>query len=163
MAADFHVRISNDRLVFCAAHFITIGTETCERLHGHNYRVAAEVWGPLNENEFVIDFIALRETLEKIIGALDHFVLLPAESKLIRVTATDQTVEATFGDRRWVLPRGDCVLLPLANTTAEQLAEFIARRLQEELRQRLNIAPPRLQIEVEESCGMIGVCELADD
>jgi 6-pyruvoyltetrahydropterin/6-carboxytetrahydropterin synthase len=163
MTSKFHVRLSNDCLVFCAAHFITIGETVCERLHGHNYRVAAEVAGPLDDNLFVIDFIALRESLEKIIATLDHVVLLPAESKLIHVTANGQTVEATFEQRRWVLPRGDCVLLPIANTTAEQLAAFIARQLQEELQSRLGIVPPRIQIEVEESCGMIGVCELVNN
>jgi hypothetical protein len=50
--------------------------------------------------------------------ALDHFVLLPMESRLIQVTDHGDTIEAKFADRRWVLPRGDCVLLPIANTTA---------------------------------------------
>jgi 6-pyruvoyltetrahydropterin/6-carboxytetrahydropterin synthase len=163
MPSRFHIRVSNDRLVFSAAHFVTIGETICERLHGHNYRVAAEVAGQLDENRFVIDFIVLREALEKIIGTLDHFVLLPTRSKLIHVSANEQTVEATFDQRRWVLPRGDCVLLPIANTTAEQLAEFIGQQLKEELQRRLSIAPPRVRVEVEESCGMIGVCELTDD
>jgi 6-pyruvoyltetrahydropterin/6-carboxytetrahydropterin synthase len=160
MTTNFHVRLSNDRLVFSAAHFITIGNEICERLHGHNYRVAVEVAGPLDENQFVIDFIALREVLEKIIATLDHFVLLPMASRLIKVIANEETVEATFGQRRWLLPRGDCVLLPIANTTAEQLAEFIGQRLNAELQSRLGVNPPRIQVEVEESCGMIGVCEI---
>ena len=155
--------MSNDRLVFSAAHFITIGNEICERLHGHNYRVAAEVAGPLDENQFVIDFIALRESLEKIIGTLDHFVLLPTESNLIKIASNDQTVEAIFDNRRWVFPRGDCVLLPMANTTAEQLAEFIGQRLREEIQRRLAINPQRIRVEVEECCGMTGVCELADE
>jgi 6-pyruvoyltetrahydropterin/6-carboxytetrahydropterin synthase len=162
MKPQFHVRISNDRLVFSAAHFITIGKEICERLHGHNYRVAAEVAGTLDENRFVIDFIVLRGALEKIIAALDHFVLLPMESRLIQVTDHNDTVEARFADRRWVLPRGDCVLLPIANTTAEELAQYICQRLKDELYRQTGINPPRVRIEVEESCGMIGVCELTE-
>ena len=43
---NFHVRIANDDLVFSAGHFITLGGGRCERLHGHTYRVAAEVSGP---------------------------------------------------------------------------------------------------------------------
>ena len=64
---DFHVRISKDELTFSAAHFITLAAEKCERLHGHNYRVAAEVHGPLDEDHYVIDFIALRDTLRAIL------------------------------------------------------------------------------------------------
>ena len=56
----YHVRIAKDYLVFSAAHFITYDGDVCERLHGHNYRVAAEVAGPLDENHYVVDFIALR-------------------------------------------------------------------------------------------------------
>ena len=46
MNSDFHIRIADDDLVFCAAHFITLEGGGCERLHGHTYRVAAEVHGP---------------------------------------------------------------------------------------------------------------------
>ena len=58
--AEFHVRIANDDLVFSAAHFITWGPAACERLHGHSYRVAAEVSGPLDEHQCVVDFLAVR-------------------------------------------------------------------------------------------------------
>jgi 6-pyruvoyltetrahydropterin/6-carboxytetrahydropterin synthase len=160
MSASFHVRVCKDILVFSAAHFITLGENICERLHGHNYRVAAEVSGPLTEQQWVIDFIALRDTLQEIIHGLDHYVLLSTENPQIHVTANEKTVEAVFQDRRWVFPRGDCVLLPLANTTAERLAEFIAKRLQEELAQRYSVRPQRLRIEVDECYGQIGVCEL---
>ena len=43
--------------------------------------------------------------------------------------ADDREVVATFEDRRWVFPRGDCVLLPVPNTTAEMLARYIGQQL----------------------------------
>jgi 6-pyruvoyltetrahydropterin/6-carboxytetrahydropterin synthase len=43
MSEHYHVRVTKDYLVFSAAHFITYNGNICERLHGHNYRVAAEV------------------------------------------------------------------------------------------------------------------------
>ena len=45
------------------------------------------------------------------------------------VAAGEDEVEVTFEDRRWVFPRGDCVLLPVANTTAELVARYIGKRL----------------------------------
>ena len=60
-------------------------------------------------------------------------MLLPTSHPLIRVAAGDHEVEATFEDRRWVFPRGDCVLLPVANTTAELLARYLGTRLLDEL------------------------------
>ena len=129
MADRYHVRMSKDYLVFSAAHFITYDGDVCEPLHGHNYRVSAEVHGPLDENHYVVDFIALRDALKRIVDELDHRMLLPTEHPLIRVKADDREVEARFADRRWVFPRGDCVLLPVANTTTELLARHVAGQL----------------------------------
>ncbi|HVX13406.1 MAG TPA: 6-pyruvoyl tetrahydropterin synthase family protein [Pirellulales bacterium] len=160
MPETYRVRLTKDYLVFSAAHFITFDGNVCERLHGHNYRVTAEVFGPLDENQYVIDFIALRDALRDIVLELDHHVLLPTEHPLIQVTADETAVTAVFEERRWVFPRGDCVLLPVPNTTAELLARHIGRRLLSELASRRLAAPRRLLIEVDECEGQSAVCEL---
>jgi 6-pyruvoyltetrahydropterin/6-carboxytetrahydropterin synthase len=160
MSAAFHIRVTKDYLVFSAAHFITFNGNICERLHGHNYRVAAEVAGPLDENHYVVDFIAVRDALQKIVAELDHYMLLPIQHPQIRVQASDQSVEVTFEDRRWVFPRGDCVLLPVPNTTAEKLAEYIGGRLLDDLQARLGKRPGEVCVEVDECNGQIGVCRL---
>ena len=159
----FHVRISKEDLVFSAGHFITVEGDTCERLHGHNFRVAAEVHGPLDENHYVVDFLALRDTLRRIIGELDHCVLLPTEHPLIRVAADQEEVEVTFGRRRWAFPRSDCLLLPIPNTTTELLARYLGGRLLDELAARTGRRPALVRIEVEESPGFSAVCQLRDE
>ena len=155
MPEHYHVRVTKDYLVFSAAHFITYNGNLCERLHGHNYRVAAEVFGPLDENQYVIDFIALRDALRAITGELDHHMLLPVQHPLIQVTTTDQSVEVTFEDRRWLFPRGDCILLPVANTTTELLARYIGERLLQILSAAGHIRPERLRIELDECFGQL--------
>ena len=160
MTESYHVRLEKDSFVFCAAHFITLNGDVCERLHGHNYRLMAEVFGPLDENHYVIDFIALRDTLRGIADELDHHMLLPTQHEQIRVVAGPREVEVTFEDRRWVFPRGDCVLLPVPNTTAELLAEYIGRRLLDALEQRTGVRPERVRIGVDENCGQWAICEL---
>ena len=163
MSYSYHVRIAKEYLVFSAAHFITFDGDICERLHGHNYRVAAEWHGALDENHYVVDFIALRDALRTILDELDHFVLLPTEHPKIRVTASDTSVEATFAERRWLFPRGDCKLLPVANTTAELLAQYIGQRLLTAMADAKGVRPMRLVIEVDECFGQLGVCELQPD
>lgn len=157
---QFHLRIAKPDQVFSAAHFITVAAGTCERLHGHNYRVAAEVHGPLGEHHYVFDFLALHETLRAIIDQLDHRVLLPTNHPRIRVKAGPEEVEVTFAGRRWVFPRSDCSLLPIPSTTAELLAQHLGRRLFEELESRFAIRPALVRIELEESPGLAAVCEL---
>jgi 6-pyruvoyltetrahydropterin/6-carboxytetrahydropterin synthase len=163
MSETYRVRISKDYLVFSAGHFITFNSNICERLHGHNYRVTAEVEGPLDENHYVVDFIALRDTLKVIVDELDHHMLLPTLHPAIRVTADATRVEATFEDRRWAFPRGDCILLPVPNTTAEQLARHIGRRLLDDLENRCGTRPAVLRVEVDECEGQIGICELRNE
>ncbi|MEX2173554.1 MAG: 6-pyruvoyl tetrahydropterin synthase family protein [Pirellulaceae bacterium] len=162
MDAQFSVRLAKEHHVFSAAHFITLGGNVCERLHGHNYRVNVEVFGPLDENQYVIDFLALRDELKALTDELDHRMLLPTGHPLIRVTATDQEVEAVFtpDGRRWLFPKDDCVLLPVSNTTAERLAEYLGSRLRCAIEARTGIRPQRLRIEVDENHGQWGVCEL---
>src|SRR5437868_6353661 len=91
---SYRVRVTKDHLVFSAAHFITYAGNVCERLHGHNWRTAVELAGPLDENSYVFDFIALRDRLQEIVNRLDHRMLLPTEHPTIRVTATEHEVEA---------------------------------------------------------------------
>ena len=50
MTETYRVRLDKECHVFSAAHFITFHRDVCEELHGHNYRVAVEVDGPLDEN-----------------------------------------------------------------------------------------------------------------
>ena len=160
MTENYHVRISKDYLVFSAAHFITFNGNICERLHGHNYRVAAEVFGPLDENQYVIDFIALRDALKEIVDGLDHRMLLPTGHSQIQVTCDERSIEAAFEDRRWVFPREDCVLLPVTNTTAELLARHIGHELLDRLQRRCGVRPRRVRVEVDECFGQLGICEI---
>lgn len=159
--AQFSVRVTKDHLVFSAGHFITFAGNICERLHGHNWRVASVVRGPLDENHYVFDFIALRDALQEIVDRLDHRMLLPTDHPTIHVSESDdgREVTAKFEDRRWVFPLEDCILLPVANTTAELIADWIADRLIEtipvEERQRLD----SVQVEVEENFGQWAICE----
>ena len=126
---QYRVDLLKQQLTFSAAHFITFNGNICERLHGHNYRVRCEIVGDLDENGYVVDFIALRDSISRIVGSLDHRVLLPTQHSTIQVTIEDQEVTAKFEDKRWVFPIEDCQLLPIANTTAELLAKYIADQL----------------------------------
>ncbi len=70
------------------------------------------------------------------------------------------TVQATFSRSSLAISlAATCILLPVENTTAEKLAEYIAHRLLEELQRRKLARPQRLQVEVDECYGQIGVCE----
>jgi 6-pyruvoyltetrahydropterin/6-carboxytetrahydropterin synthase len=80
-------------------------------------------------------------------------MLLPTRNPLIRLHEDGSNIRVTYGDRYWSFPREECVLLPIANTTAELLADYIAGRLREAMAGRGWNLPRILRVEVEESFG----------
>ena len=163
MAKSYRVKLEKEHLIFSAAHFITFAGNVCERIHGHNYRVYADVQAQLDENQYVIDFIALRDTLKEITASLDHHVLLPTTHDQIKVTADEKEVLVTFEDRRWVFPLEDCVLLPVSNTTAELLADYIATELLRRLADQGVTKIEMLEIGVDENEGQWGIVTRTDE
>ena len=168
MREQYHVEVTKDYLVFSAAHFITYGGDICERLHGHNYRVAAEVHGQLDENHYVVDFIVVRNALEQIVQAWDHHMLLPTQHAEIRVAPLNaatfgEQVEVPFRDRRWIFPREDCILLEIPNTTTEFLARLIGKQLQAAIETETSTRPSEIRGAVDENHGQWGVWHYRGD
>jgi 6-pyruvoyltetrahydropterin/6-carboxytetrahydropterin synthase len=159
MPERYKVRVTKDHLAFCSGHFISYEGDKCERLHGHNYRTAVEVEGPLDVNYYVFDFIALKQCTKAITEELDHRMMLPTRNSLIRVEETAKSVQVRYRDREWMFPRGDCVLLPIENTTAELLARYIGMRLLEDMHRKHDYTPEVLRVEVEESIGQSATFE----
>ena len=159
MSEKFKVRVTKDHLVFCCGHFISYEGHRCERLHGHNYRAAVELEGDLDENFYVFDFVALKKHTKAIIDELDHHMLVATRNPLIRVEETPETIRMAYKDREWVLPRGDCFLLPIENSTAELIARYIATRLLDSLKREAGFVPHALRIEVEENVGQSATYE----
>jgi len=148
----YRVSVEKDYLVFAAGHFITYGGQ-CESLHGHNYRVRVELEGTLDENSYVFDFGALKRLMRRLVEELDHRVLLPLENPQIKLTEQDGGVAVAYGEKHYFFPRQDVFLLPVPNTTAEMIARYIGRRVQDELAALDARNLTSLMVEVEESFG----------
>lgn len=156
------VRVTKDHLVFSAGHFITFNGDVCERIHGHNWRVAVEVEGPLDENQYVFDFIALLDLTRAIVAELDHRMLLPDGSGRIGVVDDGPAnVRAVHGDRYWSFPRDECVVLPVPNTTTELIADWLRSGLCAAITQRNLSLPEIVRVEVEENFGQSARVEWA--
>jgi 6-pyruvoyltetrahydropterin/6-carboxytetrahydropterin synthase len=160
---DFIIRVANDDLLFSASHFITFEGGACEALHGHDFHVAVEVHGPLNPSQYVIDFVILHEVVKGILKELDHRVLVPRDHPRIDIRPIGNELEVALGGRRLVLLKDDCVLLPVANTTSEMLAQHLAGRISESLSARKTASLKRIRVEIRESSGFTAICQLGGD
>lgn len=149
----FSIRIEKDYIGFCSAHFITYDENLCEALHGHNFTVKLNLAGALDENYYVLDFIRTKKMLKGICDELDHRVLLPLESKLVKVEQQGDSVSVQHEHRHFLFPLEDVVLLPIPNVTSEMLAFYICGRMKEALH---NVGVDHLamiEVEVKESPG----------
>jgi 6-pyruvoyltetrahydropterin/6-carboxytetrahydropterin synthase len=158
----FSVSVSKEYLSFSAAHFITLAGHQCESLHGHNYRAGVTVEGEVDpECAFVVDFAVLKRILRPYVQAMDHRVLLPTSNpKLVLKESGDRMVVDYLGSERFVFPRSNVSLLPISNTTAEMLAEYLAVRVRDDLRAEGLTLLTALEVEVEESKGQSAYCRL---
>jgi 6-pyruvoyltetrahydropterin/6-carboxytetrahydropterin synthase len=153
--SKFRVEVSKDYLVFASAHFITFRGHQCESLHGHNYRVGIAVEGSVDaECMFVLDFSVLKRMVRQLVDQIDHKVILPTENPKLAYREQDGMLQVEyFGKPTYVFPRSDCALLPIPNSTAEMLAQYLGgnvrRLLESEGYRHLTL----LELEVEENFG----------
>ncbi|MGE3962293.1 MAG: 6-pyruvoyl tetrahydropterin synthase family protein [Dehalococcoidia bacterium] len=155
MSVERHVTVERVRLKFAAAHMATLGTEL-EPLHGHNYLVRCRVEGDLTDDRWVIDFSALKGYTRAVCDELDHRFLLQRDSKLLQVEERESSWLIRFGEREYAFPKSDVLPLPIENTTAELLAEYIAERVVERLRAGAHGNIRRIEVDVEEMPGQAG-------
>lgn len=155
IGSAFRVQVSKDYLVFASAHFITFRGHQCESLHGHNYRVGVAVEGTVDaECLFVLDFSVLKQITRRLVDEIDHKVLLPTlNPKLAYREEGDRLAVDYFGEPTYVFPKRDCALLPIQNSTAEMLAQYLGSRVREELMRSGYTHLTLLEFEVEENYG----------
>ena len=155
MSSSFRVQVSKDYLVFASAHFITFRGHQCETLHGHNYRVGVAVEGSLDsETMFVLDFSVLKQITRRLVDEIDHKILLPKlNSKLAYRDEGDRLAVDYFGEPTYVFPKRDCALLPIQNTTAEMLAQYLGTGVRDELIRSGFRHLTLMEMEVEENYG----------
>ena len=159
MGERWTIRIDKDYLKFSAAHFLIFPDGSAERLHGHNYKVFVEIGSALDASGLVLNFKEIKPLIKKLLDELDERWLVPGAHPVLRVTErAGDSVEVRYQERVYIVPREDVKVLPIANTSAENLAGFVAKQLLE----RITLAFPRvrvthLSVGVEETRGQRGV------
>lgn len=152
------VTVDGVRLRFAAAHMATLGDDL-EPLHGHNYIVRCRVDGALTDDRWVIDFSVLKRAVREACEVLDHQFLLQRDSKLLDIEEHDAAWTIRFADREYRFPAADVVVLPIENSTAELLAEWIAGHVLGTLATGDHANLRLIAVEVEEMPGQSGAYE----
>lgn len=125
---SYKIHVDDPKLSFSAAHFLA-QHPTCGCIHGHNYSVEITVSSTkgLNEDYMIIDFHDIKKITMEIIKDLDHKLLVPAKSSRLSINEEDSnlSIQVKATGKKYSIPIEDVCLLPIPETTAECLAEFI--------------------------------------
>ncbi|MBE6524970.1 MAG: 6-pyruvoyl tetrahydropterin synthase family protein [Thermoplasmata archaeon] len=117
---------------FSACHFIP-HHDKCSRLHGHSYILRLRLEGDIGENGMVMDFVALKKQLKAFVDEFDHKTILPGNSPDVKLTISDDSVEAISCGKRYVFPLMDVVIIDVSNTTAEEMTKLMVNRMVSEV------------------------------
>jgi 6-pyruvoyltetrahydropterin/6-carboxytetrahydropterin synthase len=152
MPRTFTIEVAKDYFNFAAAHFLIFADGQREALHGHNYQVAVKLEGELDRAGVVLDFITFKPLVKRLCDALDHRTLVQSKSPDLKVQEQDRSVLIHYKKQKILLPKQDVILLPIANTSTELLAEYIAKQLQAGVRRQFPAAHIRcIEVAVEEA------------
>lgn len=153
------IELEKEYFKFSAAHFLIFPDGSAERLHGHNYRVYVELDAELSEFGLVLDFKMAKPVVRAMCDELDEHWLVPGEHPVLRHgVRPDGIVEVRYRDRYYAAPREDVIVLPINNTSSENLATWFGRELLARLGKEFpDVRVWRLRVAVEETSGQKGV------
>lgn len=153
------IELEKEYFKFSAAHFLIFPDGSAERLHGHNYRVFVEVGAGLSEHGLVIDFKMIKPVVRDLVDSLDEHWIVPGEHPILSVERTDAGLtEVRYMERYYAAPSEDVIVLPMNNTSSENLATWVGRELAQRLKVRFpGVVLDSLRVAVEETSGQRGV------
>ncbi len=126
----YQVVLTKEDFKFSVAHFTVFGADRAERLHGHNYRVSVFLAGKSTDSlGLLVNLEDLKQVIRRICADLDGKTLVPTDCSLLQVTRDAGRIDVCFGVRQYRFPEEDALLLPIVNTSIEELAFYIWKEL----------------------------------
>jgi len=158
MSRTFTIEVAKDYFNFASAHFLIFANDKREPLHGHNYQVSVKMEGELDRAGVVLDFITFKPLVKRICDSLDHRTMIQSNSPNLAVHRRAKEIEVRYKAQKIILPKSDVILLPLANTSTELLAEHVAKLIRRQVKARFHGAKIRaMEVGVEEARGQRGI------
>src|SRR5262249_16652801 len=106
---------------------------TKERLHGHNYTVAVALEVERVDLAAMIPFAPIKAAIAALCAAWRERAVVAAGNPWFEVVRDADELEFRLCGARYVMPRGDALLLPIDNVSVEGLAAHAAELLRDKL------------------------------
>ena len=127
---SYDLFLTQDALVFSSAHFV-LGENFIEPLHGHNYKILINVYGNQDKDNMIINFYDIQKVLKPIVDSLDHRIIIPGENRFLEIEEVDGQIIIKMPkyDKEYEFPKSDVLILPIENTTVEEMSRYLAEQL----------------------------------
>lgn len=155
----YSLLLEKEYFKFSCAHFLIFPDGSKERLHGHNYQVRCEISGELTDKGLLIDFIQVKPIIRSLCDYLDEHWVLPGKHPDLKITPGDDGhTQVQYQNCRYLAPSGEIIVLPINNSSAENLACWFATALRQRLVEEFGkIRVQMLRVYISETSGQSGV------
>ena len=159
---SWHIFLEKEYFKFSCAHFLIFADGSKERLHGHNYHVTVEIEGDLTESGLVIDFLDAKPVVRELCDSLDEHWILPGEHPELKIDHQDGGhTQVVYREARYLVPTDEVIVLPINNSSVENLSTWFGRELYRRLMDRFGATQVRrLRVAISETPGQRGVFEM---
>lgn len=142
------IRLGKENMKFSAGHFTIFGSGARERLHGHNFRVAATIEADVIEDGLCFDYGIYKDRLVALCRELNEWFILPTRSRHLQLHEDGEHLFAQFGEERIPFLRRDVLLLPIENATLEEFSRYLLERLAEDAAELARYRIAAIEVEV---------------
>lgn len=126
------IDIAKQKLHFSAAHFTVFSATSRERLHGHNFRIAAAITGEVDDNGLCFDYAIFKKILEDLCLRFDEYTLIAADSPHLSISSDEKIHYVEHNGIVMPLLKSDTILLPVRNVTIEELSAYFLDELMQD-------------------------------
>ncbi|CAG9314638.1 unnamed protein product [Blepharisma stoltei] len=134
ISQSFELKVYHKTCSFNAAHILA-GQSWQEDLHGHGYTIAVMIKSKvIGADGFVVDFSVIKAALKQLCQTLNNKVLVASKSTSLQVVDLEDHIRILAPRNTFYeFPKRMCALLPINNSSAEELAKYISESIWEGL------------------------------
>lgn len=157
------LHLAKQNFKFSSGHFLIFDDVSAEKLHGHNYLVQVDIsvseQADLTKTGYFVDFKEFKNIIKAQLDEWDEHVLLPSMRGDMKIQKRDANYDVHFRDRFYSFPQNEVILLPVTNTSVEQLSKILAESFFEKFK-KFNVQ--KILVRVEETAGQSASTLVAD-
>lgn len=129
MTRSAHLEIHKEELSFSAGHFTIFSSTEREKLHGHNYHISVAFQTQVGNQGLSFDYRHYKKKMQDLCEQLDGRFMLPSESPHMKIEHDGEHIYAHFDQQKIPFLKDDVVLLPVSNTTLEELSHWFLENI----------------------------------